>query len=253
MISDKIKIFPLLVIVALMAFSVRLAEVATGLSSGSAFAEEKPDESALAEPGKTVETKPEAAPAEAKPEETPAAKAEEKPQAAKDAKVDPKLAAEKAKGEEVIWKDAGDSDIDTSTTVKMEMFEDLAKRRDAIDAREKDLKTREALIKAAEQELDRKYQELETIRSEIKGLLVEQSEEEKKRIGSLVTIYEGMKAKQAASIFNTLDIDVLVDVMTAMSERKVSPILAEMDPERARTITIIMAEQKKLPELPESN
>lgn len=250
MFLDRLKVMPLLIVVAMMAFSVRFVEVVGGVSSiasGSALAEDvqKPDEAAL--------EKPKADGVKAPAEKT--AKAEVDATAASEKKdADPaKPAVKKDKTDEIIWKDAADSDIDASQSVKMEMFEDLSKRREAIDKREKDLMTREALLKATEHELDRKYQELETIRSEIKNLLVEQSEEEKKRIASLVKIYEGMKAKQAASIFNTLDLDVLVDVMTQMSERKVSPILAEMDPERARTITIIMAEQKKLPELPASN
>ena len=62
-------------------------------------------------------------------------------------------------------------------------------------------------------------------------------------------IYEGMKAKDAARIFNTLDIDVLLDVITGMSERKSAPILAEMDAERARTVTILMVQKKQMPEM----
>ena len=62
-----------------------------------------------------------------------------------------------------------------------------------------------------------------------------------------------MKPKDAARIFDTLDLDVLVSVMSQMSERKLSPILASMNPERARTITIMLAEQKQLPQLPQSN
>ena len=46
------------------------------------------------------------------------------------------------------------------------------------------------------------------------------------------------------------DLDILVEVISRMSERKVSPVLAAMNPERARTITIMLAEQKSLPELP---
>ena len=42
----------------------------------------------------------------------------------------------------------------------------------------------------------------------------------------------------------------LVSVAGIMSERRLAPILANMNPERARTITIMLAEQKKLPELP---
>ena len=55
---------------------------------------------------------------------------------------------------------------------------------------------------------------------EIQDLLKQQSEEEKARIASLVKIYEGMKPKDAARIFNTLDTDILLDVVGKMSERK---------------------------------
>ena len=95
-----------------------------------------------------------------------------------------------------------------------------------------------------------KYKELLKLRSEIEDLLGQQSEAEKARIDSLVKIYEGMKPKDAARIFDTLDLDVLVAVMSKMSERKLSPILAAMNPERARTVTIMLAEEKQLPELP---
>ena len=83
-------------------------------------------------------------------------------------------------------------------------------------------------------------------------LLEDQSEEEKARIASLVKIYEGMKPKEAARIFDTLDLDILVNVVSQMSERKLSPVLASMNPERARTVTIMLAEQKTLPEMPEN-
>ena len=59
-----------------------------------------------------------------------------------------------------------------------------------------------------------------------------------------------MKAKDAARIFNTLSIDVLLEVLSGMSERKTAPILASMETERARQVTILLSEQKKLPSLP---
>ncbi len=148
------------------------------------------------------------------------------------------------------WKDSSQSDFEESE-VKMELFEDLTKRRREMDAREKELVLREALVKAGEQEIDQKYKEMESIRADIQSLLKQQTAEEDKRITSLVKIYEGMKAKDAARIFDTLDMDVLLAVMTKMSERKTAPVLAAMDPEKARRVTILMAEQHKLPELPE--
>ncbi len=147
------------------------------------------------------------------------------------------------------WRDSTEVEYDTSYIAK-EVYEELAIRRGALDRKEKELMTREALLQAAEQELEQKYRELEILRQDIRRLLDRQSEEEKERLQSLVTIYEGMKAKDAARIFNTLDLDILVAVMSRMSERKTAPILASMEAERARTVTIMLAEEKKLPELP---
>lgn len=136
------------------------------------------------------------------------------------------------------------------TPIQAELAEDLVKQRKRLEAREATLIQKEALLQAAEQELDRKYEELVVLRENIEQLLEKQSEEEDARINSLVKIYENMKPKEAATIFNTLDLDILVEVVSRMSERKVSPVMAAMNPERARTITIMLAEQKKLPELP---
>ena len=145
------------------------------------------------------------------------------------------------------WRDASDTDI-TALTVKQEVFDELNARRKTIESREKDLKMREAFLKAAEQELEQKYGEMTTLREELEVLLGRQTDEEKSRIASLVKVYENMKPKDAARIFDTLDLDILIDVMGQMSERKLSPVLASMNDERARTVTIMLAEQKKLPE-----
>ncbi|HBR69982.1 MAG TPA: flagellar protein FlbB [Rhodospirillaceae bacterium] len=269
----------MLVLVAMMAFSFRIVEIATGFSnlSGAALAVEEVD----AQPPE-MPTEAKSAPADesAKGEHAPEdpakpamkdssmvgvsgdsaeeKKAEEKPQLTfaeeeKDKKEDEHKKDEEHKDEKPTdWQDAGDSDLDY-TEVRMELFEDLSKRRKEIEKQEQEMLTREALLRAAEKELDRKFQEMTQLRSEIESLLEKQSQEEESRVQSLVKIYEGMKPKDAARIFNTLDLDILVAVMGKMSERKLSPILANMNEERARTITIMLAEQKKLPSLADSN
>ncbi|MFA5592483.1 MAG: flagellar protein FlbB [Micavibrio sp.] len=148
------------------------------------------------------------------------------------------------------WRGPEDLD-DQYSDVRMELFADLTKRRRDLDSKEKELVMREALLKAAQAELEQKTQELLAIKEDIEGLLVRQNEEEEGRIASLVKIYEGMKAKDAARIFNTLDMDVLLQVVTRMSERKSAPIIAAMDAEKARNVTIMLAEQNKLPSLPD--
>ncbi len=242
--SERIRILPALIIVAIAAFSVRLADVTLGFSSmsGAAMAEEK-QEQKQAKPVPDDETLSEVT--DATPPELPEPEIVEGP--------DPiEINDAPEEGAEVDWRDASDQELDY-TSVKMEMFDSLTERRKGLDQRERDMMTREALLKAAEQEIDRKFEELSQLRGEIETLLKQQSDEEEARISSLVKIYEGMKPKDAARIFDTLDLDVLVNVMGRMSERKLSPILAAMNAERARTITIMLAEQKQLPQLPTSN
>src|SRR3546814_19626533 len=63
---------------------------------------------------------------------------------------------------------------------------------------------------------------------------------------SLVKIYESMKPKDAARIFEHLDMEVLLEVVERMKERKTAPILAELDPERASTVTLELAKLREL-------
>lgn len=136
---------------------------------------------------------------------------------------------------------------------EIDVLQSLSQRRDALDKREQTLSEREALLSAAGQEVDRKIAELNKIRGELETLLDKQQTEQNDRIASLVKIYEGMKPKEAAAIFDTLDMDVLLSVIGRMNERKSSPILASMSPEKARLVTIRLAEQKQLPALPQTS
>lgn len=133
------------------------------------------------------------------------------------------------------------------STDEIEVLQSLARRREEIEKREQKLAAQEALLKAAEQEVDRKIAELNKLRSELESLLGQQQTMEDDRIASLVKIYENMKPKEAAAIFNTLDMDVLLAVISKMAERRSSPIIANMDTDRARLVTIRLAEQRKLP------
>ena len=49
------------------------------------------------------------------------------------------------------------------------------------------------------------------------------------QFAGIVAMYETMKPKDAANIFNELDMEVLLRVAKTMSPRKMAPILAEMD------------------------
>lgn len=240
---QRIRLLPLLVIVSFLSLTVRFSEFVSGYAgSGAALAQHEENVAPPSLPAEGSASQQDGATpvpdaAAAAPVSPPAVGAPALPAA-------PAVGTDT--GEKVTWRDAGDTDTEYSP-VREELYKDLAARREELDKREKDMATREALLKAGERELDQKLRELTAIRNEIQGLLKKQSEEEKTRVDSLVKIYEGMKAKDAARIFNTLDIDVLIQVMTKMSERKSAPILAEMNADRARAVTILMAQQQQVP------
>lgn len=141
-----------------------------------------------------------------------------------------------------------DFDLDFARS-EIEVLQNLSERRKELDAKEEALQRKDAILKATEQQIEQKISEMGSLRDELKGLLEEQSDEEQKRIRSLVRIYEGMKPKDAARILNTLETDILIAVMERMSERKTAPIMAEMDSDRARQVTTLLAERKQLPNL----
>jgi len=236
---SRLKIMPLLVLVAALSFGVRFGEFVTGVSSlpGTAQAQQVADPEDEANTDESAGEVPEMS----APPSPPSLSGDETPRTTP-------VNVSEAVEQSPEWKDSMDSEIEFSE-VRMELFEDLAARRKDLQSQERELAVREALLKAAEQEINQKYKELISLRSEIQDLLVEQSSEEQKRITSLVKIYEGMKPKDAARIFNTLDLDVLLQVVSQMSERKSAPVIASMNPDRARTLTIMLMEQKSLPSL----
>ena len=245
---SKLRILPILIVVASLAFVVRVGDAVVTFKSlsGEAVAETPVKEEAQ----KAADAMADAI--GTKPSNTSLKTPEQAEKEGETAKSNEIVQEGKASGGEEktrVWEDANDLDTDY-TDIKAGVYEDLAARRKQLDAREKTLEQREALLEAGQKELDRKYKELKGLRDEIQGLLKQQSKDESERLGSLVKIYSTMKPKNAAAIFNTLDMDVLVEVVGRMPESKTAPILAAMNPDRARALTMLLAEQRKLPDVP---
>ena len=241
--KTKFRFLPFLVLLVALSFGVRLGEFVYGLDSvGEAFAAAKQESEKEPKEEKKKDEK------EGK-EKKGASKEDEADKDKGDGSED--TAKLKKPFENKKWRDATESDIEYSPA-QLKLFEDLTKRRKDVETKERELIMREALLQAAEQELSQKFRELNSLRAEIETLLEKQSKEEEDRFASLVKIYEGMKAKDAARIFNTLDMKVLLSVLVRMSERKSAPIIAAMNDERARTVTILLAEQKQLSNIPDT-
>lgn len=121
------------------------------------------------------------------------------------------------------------------------VLERLQDRRHELDSRNRELEMRESLLKAAEKRLDAKVNELKDMETKVNAATDAREKADAQRLKGIVSMYENMKPKEAARIFDRLDIKILVDVSTAMNPRTMSAILAQMTPEAAERLTVELA------------
>jgi len=121
---------------------------------------------------------------------------------------------------------------------------DLRQRRQALEARAKELDQRAAEMEAADRRLNDRVQQLAALQTRLETLEAEREKHKAENWAGLVKIYEAMKPREAAAIFDSLDMQVLLQVLDRMQERRVAPILAAMQPDRARLATQLLAEMR---------
>lgn len=132
-----------------------------------------------------------------------------------------------------------------SSGTEADILNRLQQRRDALEQREKQLDLRESLLKAADQKVESRIEELKAIETRLK-----QSEAqggEMQSIKQLATLYEAMKPKDAARVFDRLDMGVLLPVAQAIPPRKLAEIIAAMTPQTAERLTVELARGSKAP------
>ena len=128
-----------------------------------------------------------------------------------------------------------------NTATEQALLERLSTRRTELESYEQELAMRASLVEAAEKRIEERQQTLKSIEDQIASLVEQRKEMDEGQFAGIVAMYETMKPKDAANIFNALDIEVLLRVAKMMSPRKMAPILAEMDTMRAQELTVRMA------------
>jgi flagellar motility protein MotE (MotC chaperone) len=132
---------------------------------------------------------------------------------------------------------------------ELQILQSLAQRRGELDKRSSEIDQREALLQAAEQRINEKIAKLDEMKKAIDASFKKEDQQDDSKLLSLVKIYQTMKPKEAARIFEQLDLPVLLDVMERMKEAKTAPILAAMDPAKAKAVTLALAQRHPAPEL----
>jgi len=133
------------------------------------------------------------------------------------------------------------------TRGEVDQLQNLQSRREELDTREREMRLEEDLLKVTEKRIEEKITELKQIESTIQELLKKHDAQEEKKLQSLVKMYEAMKPKDAARIFQNLDMNILIQVVERMKERRVAPVMAAMQSEAAKRLTTELATRKQLP------
>ncbi len=223
------RLLPMLIAVAALMLSVRVIDIKNGFVDLSSVRVASELQAQQAEAPSQTPAANNAAPA------TPAAPAAE-------SKPGPAPAPTRSEQTASVPADTGGF-----SQTELDVLQKLQERRATLDARERDIDRREALQKAAENQIERKITEMKTLQSTIEGLLRQYNDQEDAKMRSLVKIYENMKPKDAAKIFEQLEMPIMLEVVERMKEQKVAPILAEMDPTKARNLTSELAQRRQMP------
>ncbi|GLQ57334.1 hypothetical protein GCM10010862_45930 [Devosia nitrariae] len=127
------------------------------------------------------------------------------------------------------------------------LLERLAERRSELDAYAAELEMRASLMEAAEKRIEERAATMEALEAQISALVDARKAAEEELISGVVAMYQSMRPRDAAAIFNELDMAVLEQVARTMAPRKMAPILAEMTPTRAQELTVRLAAVHKEP------
>lgn len=126
------------------------------------------------------------------------------------------------------------------------VLESLSARHDELEKRARDLDMREQLVRAAEKKLEDRIAELKAVEARINQQISDNDKRNEERLAGVVKMYETMKPKEAARIFERLDMGVLIDVARRMEPRKMAAVLAAMDPVTAQDLTVELATGSEL-------
>jgi flagellar motility protein MotE (MotC chaperone) len=152
---------------------------------------------------------------------------------------EPKPAAPETRPEGVVYHP--EEAQPTVSPSERAVLERLQARRQELDARAREIDIRENLLKAAEKRIESKVEEMKATESRISAASEQKVEADNARFKGIVTMYESMKPKDAAKVFDRLEMPVLIEIASQIAPRKMSDILGLMQPEAAERLTVELA------------
>ncbi|MFW7269444.1 MotE family protein [Gluconacetobacter sp. Hr-1-5] len=122
-----------------------------------------------------------------------------------------------------------------------DLVQNILTRQSTFDDEQKNLEEQKHILDAAQAALNEKMRTLDSSMAALAERQAAHRETMSAETDRLVRIYEEMPPKEAAAVFNIMDIHVLVSVANKMSPRKISAVMGYMMPERVNIVSQYMA------------
>ncbi|MEK2689009.1 MotE family protein [Bdellovibrio sp. GT3] len=133
------------------------------------------------------------------------------------------------------------------STSEIDHLTKLTDRKKELDAREEELNRQESELQAQKVELDKRLKELEDMRGKISSMLEDRVKADDQKVDTLVQMYTNMKPPQAAKVFETMDEDLVVEILGRMKKKNAADIMNLLKPEKAQIISEKYAGYKRAP------
>ena len=161
------------------------------------------------------------------------------PEKPKEAEVKPAVAAPQTKPDGVVFHP--EENQQPVSASERAILERLQARRQELEARAREIDIRESLLKAAEKRIESRVEEMKAVESRISTSSDQKAEADSARFKGIITMYENMKPKDAARVFDRLEMPVLIEIASHIAPRKMSDILGLMQSESAERLTVELA------------
>lgn len=150
-------------------------------------------------------------------------------------------AESKAKASDVVGENqTSNPDAKTSEHVEAKKVDDtdylfkLADRKKALDLREEELNKVAVQIEKQKIEIAQKLEQLEEVRQKISAALQDRIKADDGKVEVLVQMYTNMKPAHAAKVFESLDEDLVIEILSRMKKKSAADILNLIKPEKAQ-------------------
>ncbi|MCV2867090.1 hypothetical protein OEW28_00435 [Defluviimonas sp. WL0002] len=123
----------------------------------------------------------------------------------------------------------------------MELFQAVRDREAAVVDKERRLSERESTVELALAAMNQQKEALIAAEERLSATLAMADQAAEKDVSRLVTVYESMKPKEAAPLFEEMDTDFAAGFIARMKPDAAAAVLSGMDAQKAYLVSLVLA------------